>query len=500
MRCVVIEMLDDRRRKESPSADTSFTSSDALEPRLAGGDDCAMTRPRSLSLALLVLAVSIASPLLAATNLVPVLTGLLNPVFVAHAGDGSKRLFVVEQDGTIRVWHAGAAATSLFLDVRDRVLSGGERGLLGLAFHPLYRVNGRFFVYYTRNPDGTIVIAEYHVTSDRDVASRDERVLLTIPHPVNANHNGGMLTFGPGGYLFIGVGDGGSANDPPNNAQNVEMLLGKILRLDVDRSDTAAGTPYSAPASNPFVGRAGRDEIFAFGFRNPWRFSFDRRTNQQWVGDVGQDRFEEVDTPILEGGNYGWRVYEGLTCSNNDASLCGPGRYINPIFDYPHTAGRCSITGGYVYRGPAGALDDGTYVYADYCSGEIFAWDGRDQRLLLQSGSLISSFGEDEDGELYVVALGGTVSKIVTDCQLTLSAPGTTIGVRGETGVVSFTSPSDCAWTATSHSSWITIDSTASGAGSGTVVYTVAPYKGHVVARIGTITIGDATYSIRQSR
>jgi hypothetical protein len=154
-----------------------------------------------------------------------------------------------------------------------------------------------------------------------------------------------------------------------------------------------------------------------------------------------------------------------------------------------------------VYRGPAGALDDGTYVYADYCSGEIFAWDGRDQRLLFQSGSLISSFGEDEDGELYVVALGGTVSKIVTDCQLTLLANGATISVRGGTGLVSFTYPSDdCAWTATSHSSWITIDSTASGAGSGTVVYTVAPYKGHVVARTGTITIGDATYLIRQSR
>jgi glucose/arabinose dehydrogenase len=210
-------------------------------------------------------------------------------VFVANAGDGSRRLFVVEQDGTIRVWHAGAATSSSFRDVRDRVLSGGERGLLGLASHPLYRVNGRFFIYYTRKPDGAIVIAEYQVTSDPDVASRTERLLLTIPHPVNANHNGGMLAFGPGGYLFIGVGDGGSANDPPNNAQNMETLLGKILRLDVDRADIVLGIQYSAPASNPFVGKAGRDEIYAFGFRNPWRFSFDRRTNQQWVGDVGQD-------------------------------------------------------------------------------------------------------------------------------------------------------------------------------------------------------------------
>ena len=452
------------------------------------------------SLAALVLALSISSPLRAAIKLVPVLSGLSNPVFVANAGDGSRRLFVVEQDGTIRVWHAGAATSSSFLDVRDRVLSGGERGLLGLAFHPLYRVNGRFFVYYTRKPDGAIVIAEYQVTSDPDVASRNERLLLTIPHPVNANHNGGMLAFGPGGYLFIGVGDGGSANDPPNNAQNMETLLGKILRLDVDRADIVLGIQYSAPASNPFVGKAGRDEIYAFGFRNPWRFSFDRRTNQQWVGDVGQDRFEEVDAPILSGGNYGWRVYEGLTCSNNDPSLCGPGRYINPIVVYSHSGGRCSITGGYVYRGPAGSLDDGTYVYADYCSGELFAWDGRDQRLLIESGSLISSFGEDEDGELYVVALGGTLSKIVSGCQPTLSPTAVTFSVAGGAGLVSFAYPSDCAWTATSDSSWITIGGTASGVGGSTVAYTVAPYRGHAVARTGTITIGDAAYSIRQSR
>src|SRR5262249_10169161 len=286
-----------------------------------------MKRSVSRSLAVMVLVLTISSPLTAAIKLIPVLSGLSNPVFVVHAGDGSKRLFVVEQEGTIRVWHAEAAATSLFLDVRDRVLSGGERGLLGLAFHPLYRTNGRFFVYYTRKPDAAIVIAEYQVTSDRDVASPDERILLTIPHPVNANHNGGMLAFGPGGYLFVGVGDGGSANDPPNNAQNTQTLLGKILRLNIDLADAGAGTQYGVPASNPFVGKTGRGEIFAFGFRNPRRFSFDRQTNQQWVGDVGQDRFEEVDTPVLAGGNYGWRVYEGLTCSDNDPSLCGPGRY-----------------------------------------------------------------------------------------------------------------------------------------------------------------------------
>jgi len=240
------------------------------------------------------LTVGLASPVSAAIKLVPIVTGLSSPVFVTHAGDSSHRLFIVEQQGTIRVFHPGASTAPVFLDVREKVLAGGERGLLGLAFHPLYFVNGRVFVYYTRRPDGAIVVAEYQVTADPDVASPTEKVLLTIPHPVNGNHNGGMLSFGPGGYLYIGVGDGGSSNDPPNNAQNIEVLLGKILRLNVDQADTAAGTPYSTPPSNPFVGKAGRDEIFAYGLRNPWRFSFDRRTSQQWLGDVGQDRFEEI--------------------------------------------------------------------------------------------------------------------------------------------------------------------------------------------------------------
>jgi hypothetical protein len=332
------------------------------------------------------------------------------------------------------------------------------------------------------------------------VANRVEKTLLTIPHPVNSNHNGGMLAFGPGGYLFIVVGDGGSANDPPNNAQNIDVLLGKILRLNVDIADPAAGTPYSAPASNPFVGKAGRDEIYAFGLRNPWRFSFDRRTNQQWVGDVGQDRVEEVDTPIISGGNYGWRVYEGSSCSNNDASLCGAGRFISPIVDYPHTNGRCSITGGYVYRGPGGALPDGTYLYADYCSGEIFAWDGRSQRILLNGAGLVSSFGEDEDGELYVVSLGGTISKIVDECRATLSPTDDEFGETGGLGSISVANLSQCSWTAVPRDSWITISGASSAAGNGIVTYAVAPYIGHARTRIGTITIGDETFTIRQSR
>jgi glucose/arabinose dehydrogenase len=366
----------------------------------------------SLRLLVALLALVLVSPRAFAIDLTPVLSGLASPLFVTHAGDGSRRLFIEEQPGTIRVLQPGATAPTLFLDIRGQVLAGGERGLLGLAFHPLYHSNGRFFVYYTRRPDGAIVVAEYGVSNDRNVAKTSERVLLTIPHAENSNHNGGMLAFGPGGYLFIGVGDGGSANDPPGNAQNIESLLGKILRINVDQVDAAAGTPYSAPPSNPFVGRSGRDEIFAFGLRNPWRFSFDRQTSQLWVGDVGQGAREEVDTPILPGANYGWRVYEGLSCTNNDPGLCQPQNYTRPLFEYSHSGGRCSLTGGYVYRGRAGTLGDGTYVYGDYCSGEIFAWDGTGQRVLLDTSGDVSSFGEDEEGELYVVMLSGSVSRI----------------------------------------------------------------------------------------
>ena len=224
-----------------------------------------------------------------------------------------------------------------------------------------------------------------------------------------------MIAFGPDGYLYAGVGDGGGGNDPPNNAQNINTLLGKILRIDVDLPDPPA--LYSSPPSNPFVGVAGLDEIFSIGWRNPWRFSFDRDTGQLWVADVGQGAREEVDTPILNGGNYGWRVFEGNVCNTAhglDQSLCVPSNFLFPIFDYTHSGGRCSITGGYVYRGTQNALPLGTYVYGDYCTGEIFSWNGTAQTVQLDTTMNISSFGEDEQGELYVVNLGGTVSKIVS--------------------------------------------------------------------------------------
>ena len=301
-----------------------------------------------------------------AAQLVTILSGLTSPIFAGHAGDGSNRLFVVEQAGVIKVLQPGASTASIFLDLSAKVLDGGERGLLGLAFHPAYATNGRFFVYYTRDPDGSIVLAEYRVSAGNpNIAATTETVLFTIAHP-NTNHNGGMLAFGPDGYLYIGVGDGGGANDVPNNAQNISVPLGKILRIDVDHPDLANGLNYSSPADNPYAdATAGLDEIYAIGWRNPWRFSFDRGTGAQWVADVGQGSREEVDTPVVKGGNYGWRVYEGFACTNNDPALCDPANYIFPIFDYTHVNGRCSITGGYVYRGAQGALPAGTYVYGD---------------------------------------------------------------------------------------------------------------------------------------
>jgi hypothetical protein len=442
----------------------------------------------------------LSSPALAAIQLSPVVSGgLSSPVFVGNAGDGSNRLFIEERGGIIRVLQPGSSTPTVFLDIHAKIVAGNEQGLLGLAFHPLYASNGRFFVYYTRSGDGTLVIAEYNVSADPDVADPAETVLLTIPHPTNTNHNGGMLAFGPDGYLYIGVGDGGAGNDPPSNAQNINVLLGKILRIDVDHPDPGAGTPYSSPADNPFVNAQGRGEIFALGLRNPWRFSFDRTTGQQWVGDVGQSAREEVDTPILNGGNYGWRVYEGLVCTNNDPLLCTPASYSFPVFDYPHTGGRCSITGGYVYRGSQGALPPGTYVYGDYCSGEIFAWNGSAQSILLDTTLNISSFGEDEQGELYVVNLGGTVSKIVPalPCTYSVSPTSTSFASGGGTGSVAVTAGSGCARTAVANVSWVHVTSGASGSGNGNVGYS-ADVNTSSSPRSGTITIAGEIVTVNQ--
>jgi hypothetical protein len=350
----------------------------------------------------LALRVQAQAPIIA---LEPVASGLSQPILLTNARDGSNRRYIVEQPGRIYVMAAGSTARTLFLDITARVQVGNERGLLGLAFHPQYAVNGRYFVNYTRRPDGATVIAEYR-TSDNN-----ERVLLTIAQPFE-NHNGGMIEFGPDGFLYIATGDGGSGNDPGDRAQNTNDLLGKILRIDVNSLQTG----YASPPTNPFFGSTpGRDEIFAYGLRNPWRFSFDRVNGLLYAGDVGQNAMEEIDV-IRSGGNYGWRVLEGSRCTNLGPASCSVPSFIPPITEYVNTGGngRCSVTGGYVYRGTQRSLPYGAYIFADFCSGEIFMLMDGVQSVLLDTSLSISSFGEDESGELYVVSLSGSVQRIIS--------------------------------------------------------------------------------------
>ena len=345
-------------------------------------------------------------------DLVPVVAqGFQLPLYLTHAGDGSGQLFVVEQPGTIRVIVQGILQDKPFLDVTNRVLSGGERGLLGLAFHPNHRQNGRLFVNYTRRDDGATVLAEYRRQGRSLEASTEERTLMVVPQPYE-NHNGGMVAFGPDGFLYIGLGDGGSGGDPQNRAQDAAELLGKILRIDVD-----GALPYAIPSDNPFARAGGRPEIFASGVRNPWRFSFDRETGVLWLADVGQNRWEEINI-VTRGGNYGWRIMEGRHCFLPEKGCHAEGLIVS-AFEYGHDQGRCSVTGGYVYRGRNLPALQGSYVFGDYCSGEIFAvpiWKGvaagRESRVLRKSGMRISSFGEDEAGEVYVIDHRGGLNRL----------------------------------------------------------------------------------------
>jgi glucose/arabinose dehydrogenase len=370
-----------------------------------------MTRLCLAAAAFVLVLSSVASAQDPAINLQQSLSGFTLPVYLTSAHDGSNRRFIVEQGGRILVSQPGSATTSEFMNIQNRVLTnGGEQGLLGLAFHPQYSMNGRFFVNYTRKPDGATVISEYHVSPiDANKGNpASETVILTIAQPY-ANHNGGMIEFGADGYLYIGMGDGGSGYDPENHAQNINDLLGKMLRIDINNpeSDTVH---YSSPATNPFFGPTdGRDEIFAVGLRNPWRFSFDRMNSNLYVGDVGQDSLEEIDILTL-GGNYGWRVFEGTQCTNLDP--CNASNYIFPIAEYSHDNGRCSIIGGYVYRGPDQSLPAGAYVYGDLCTGEIFMLKDGVQTLLMDTNATVVSFGEDEFGEIYVVTYEGIIYHI----------------------------------------------------------------------------------------
>ncbi|GEM_PF-409650 len=436
----------------------------------------------------------------AALQLDPFLSGLVSPIFITSAEDGSNRLFIVEQGGIIKVLQPGSTTPTVFLNITSKVLSGGERGLLGLAFHPQYETNRRFFVNYTRQTDGATVVAQYQASaSNPNVADTAEIILLTVAQPFS-NHNGGMMDFGPDGFLYIALGDGGSANDPGNRAQNINNLLGKILRINIDIPN--GPVPYSSPPTNPFFGATpGADEIYAVGVRNPWRFSFDRSTGQLYVGDVGQGAREEVSIVTL-GGNYGWRVFEGSLCTNLDAALCIPANYIFPITEYSHAGGRCSITGGYVYRGSQGTFNPGTYLFADFCTGEIFTFEGGVQSLLMDTSINISSFGEDEAGELYVVGLGGTVHRFSNTspptCTFMIDPSSRSFGSGGGTGGVSVTTQAGCNWTAVSNASWITVTAGASGSGSGTVSYSVTANPS-ASPRSGTITIAGQTHTVNQA-
>jgi len=344
-----------------------------------------------------------------------VVGGLTDPIGVTNAGDGSGRLFVNERGGLVRVVNPDGTLRDLdFVDISDRVEAGGERGLLGLAFHPNFAANGRVFVHYSRRGDGATVISELTASADRSTADpASERIIFTHDQPY-ANHNGGQLAFGPDGYFYIGLGDGGSGGDPFGNGQNLQALLGKILRLDVD-GPHAAGKQYAIPDTNPYAPGGispgdGLPEIWAYGLRNPWRFSFDRETSEMYIGDVGQGSWEEIDRQPGDsagGENYGWNFLEGTHCY----SYCDSIAAVAPVAEYSHgDGGGCSVTGGYVYRGSNQPSMVGTYLFSDYCSGTIWtlAADGGLTPLpLAESGLNVASFGEDEDGEIYLVDISG---------------------------------------------------------------------------------------------
>lgn len=349
-------------------------------------------------------------------RLVTALSGFKNPVGLYSAGDGSGRLFIVEQRGTIQVRRPGQVGSKTFLDISDRVTSGGELGLLGLAFHPNFQENGRFFVNYTARTGGLhSAISEFRVNDHPDQADgRIERILLTVPQPYS-NHNGGDIAFGPDGMLYIALGDGGSGNDPDGNGQDLSTMLGKILRIDVDRSQGKKS--YGVPPDNPFAKRRNAaPEIWAYGLRNPWRFAFDPGTGRLFAGDVGQRAREEIDL-ITKGGNYGWNVMEGTICTPGVNPQCKPAGFEPPIIDYPRSEGT-TVIGGRVYRGSAIPSLCGVYVYGDFGNGRIWGlrYDGGaviEQQKLLESDRSISAFGEDEQRELYVVDYAGEILKIV---------------------------------------------------------------------------------------
>ena len=342
-----------------------------------------------------------------------VASGLSGAVY-ATSPAGDARLFIVEQPGRIRILAGGQLLATPFLDITSKVLSGGERGLLSVAFHPQYTTNGFFYVYFTGS-GGEIRIERYSVSASANVANAvSAKVILSVPH-ARSNHNGGLAMFGPDGMLYLGLGDGGGGGDPDLNGQNQNTLLGALLRIDVNTGD-----PYGIPSGNPFAGRTdARQEIWALGLRNPWRYSFDRAAGLLYIADVGQNILEEVNVVPSNrvGVNYGWNIMEASTCYN--ASSCNRSGLELPAHEYSHSDGSCSVTGGFVYRGTALPEIAGRYFYADYCVGKVQSFHyqngvATDKRSWdLPAVGSITSFGEDAAGELYVVSGNGSVYKFV---------------------------------------------------------------------------------------
>jgi glucose/arabinose dehydrogenase len=376
--------------------------------------------------ALLILLPGIAQAL-PQVELKPVITsGLSAPIGLTHAGDGSGRLFINEQVGRIRIYKpdSDTLLSTPFLDISDRLRSGGETGLLGVVFHPDYASNGYFYVNYSAegntcnaNYDDTVVSRFSVSSANPDIADPDSEVCIITVHQPYGNHNGGQLAFGPDGYLYIGMGDGGDGGDPQNNGQDRSTLLGSMLRIDVN--NPPSGSSYTVPADNPFVGQTGiRPEIWAWGLRNPWRFSFDRQTGDLWIGDVGQGEWEEIDfqpAASTGGENYGWACREGTHTFSNRAG-CPAADMVDPIIEYPH-GNECSVTGGYRYRGNRYPDLKGVYFYGDYCSGVIWGATQSGGSWLVETahtgGFGLTTFGEDQDGEVYVI-YGNNVSQITT--------------------------------------------------------------------------------------
>jgi len=337
-------------------------------------------------------------------RLIPIAQGLENPVHITHAKDSNERIYIVEQAGLVRIIESGQLLSTPLLDISDRVWDQGEQGLLSVAFPPGYPSVAHFYVYYT-NLEGDNLVARFTLLpgSDTQADPASEHVILYFNHPEQRNHNGGQIAFGPDGYLYVGTGDGGGANDPLGNAQNPNVLLGKLLRIDVE----SGVLPYTIPKDNPFSNTDGyQSEIWSLGLRNPWRFSFDRETGDLYTSDVGQNKYEEVNIQPAGnpgGENYGWNILEGFHCFK--AITCKETALSAPIAEYSHNDGNCSITGGHIYRGQTYPALSGIYFLADFCSHRIFGLQQIEDiwvlEILMESNHAIASFGEDQTGELF---------------------------------------------------------------------------------------------------